>query len=97
MRIPLRGSVGRGGGGRLLYFSWEVGEAKRVFLFHRLLNHFSVDWLRFAGLLAWSAKLGGGGGKFEGLSASGGFPLCSGGGDGGALGSKSSSSDFCCI
>ena len=50
MRIPLRGSVGRGGGGgRLLYFSWEVGEAKRVFLFHRLLNHFSVDRLRLVG------------------------------------------------
>ena len=50
MRIPLRGSVGRGGGGgRLLYFSWEVGEAKRVFLFHCLLNHFSVDRLRLVG------------------------------------------------
>ena len=46
---------------------------------------------------SWSAKPGGGGGKFEGISASGGFPLRSGGGDGGALGSKSSSSDLCCI
>ena len=45
--------MGRGGGGRLLYFSWEVGEAKRVFLFHCLLNHFSVDRLRLVGGATW--------------------------------------------